>query len=164
MKRTIALIALLILLPFSCQPANALNRADTADMQGARLAGGLALENGAPHGALAFLTRIAPGFYNATSLLTAGKEGGLGSQVFWNLYRSGGFSLAIGLGATADIIRENPTFENAIIYAAATPGLACTYKITSDLMLHGSFLYLTPSEPGRRMRAFLVVSFPIQSR
>ena len=162
MKRTIALIALLILLPFSCQPANALTRADTSETSGARLAGGLALENGAPHGALAFITRIGPRFFNATSLLSAGTEGGLQSQVFWHVYKTDGLSIALGLGATADIIRENPTFENAILYAAATPGLEITYKITSDLMLHASLLYLTPSEPGRKLRSFLVVSFPIQ--
>jgi hypothetical protein len=164
MKRTIALIAILLLLPFSCNPAHAITRADTSEVAGARLAGGFALENGAPHGALAFVTRIGPSFYNATSLLSAGKEGGLESQVFWHVYKTDGFSIALGLGATADIIRENPTFDNAILYAAATPGFAITYKITSDLILHGSLLYLTPSEPGRKFRAFLVVSFPIQSR
>lgn len=160
LKRIALLTLLLTLVPWHV--VHAVTRVDTATTTSARFAGGVSLYQASLAGTLALVTQIGPNFYNATSLIAQGKQGGFESQVFWHLYKTDGFSFALGLGATADIIRENPTYEQAVLYASATPGFALTYRISDEIIIHGAMLYLTPAETDRRIRAYIVLSFPIK--
>lgn len=163
MKKTIVLLAILLLLPFSCSSPNAATLTDSSDASGARFAGGATLSNGVAAGTLALITPISGRFFNASSLLSTGKQGALSSQVFWIIYRQKAFSVGVGIGASADVVRENPNYEQAMTYLSATPAVAINYRITKDLLAHAAVLYVTPNEPGRSTRFFLVISFPIQS-
>ena len=159
--RIIIMVAILLLIPWRITWA--LERADTANTTRARFAGGITLDKASPTGALALILPIAPNFCTATSLLSNGNEGGIQSEVFWSVYNSKGFNVALALGASADIIRENPTYEQALLYASATPGFALTYRITNNLSIHASLIYLAPAEPRRHIRAHFLLSFPIRS-
>lgn len=162
MKRCILIALLVLILPFWFEPLIASTREDSTNATAARFAAGLALENGAPVGTLALITRISPHFYNASSLLSSGKEGGLSSQVFWILYQTKALSLAAGIGASVDVIDENPTYDQAVTYLSSTPGLAITYRAGANIMIHAAFLILNPGSNPRDARFFALLSLPLK--
>jgi hypothetical protein len=163
MKKTVILIAILVLLPFSCSSPNAATLVDSSNASGARFAGGATLNNGVAAGTLALITPISGHFFNASSLLSTGKQGALSSQVFWIIYQAKAFSVGVGIGASADVVRENPNYEQAMTYLSATPAVALNLRITKDLIAHAAVLYVTPNQPSRSTRFFLVLSFPFQT-
>jgi hypothetical protein len=67
MKRTILMVLILVLLPFSCNGLNAGTLEDQPGSDVARFAAGLALIDGAPDGALALPTFDVGHYYNASS-------------------------------------------------------------------------------------------------
>lgn len=161
MKRIIVICALLLILPFFCLQADASTRQDTTNATTARFAAGLALENGAPVGTLALFTRLSPNFYNASSLLSSGKQGGISSQLFWVIYRTRAFSIALGTGASLDVVNENPTYDQAVTYLSAASGIALTTSPGKNIMIHLAYVNLNPGEIDRNYRLLAFLSLPL---
>jgi hypothetical protein len=161
MKPSIIIAILVLILPFWFDAPTASTLTDSTTATAARFAAGLTLENGGPVGTLALITRISPAFYNASSLLSSGKQGGVSSQVFWIIYRAKAFSVAAGTGASVDIVDEDPTYEQAITYISPTSGLALTFYPGRNIMIHTAFLILNPGANPRDARFYALLSLPI---
>lgn len=163
MKKAIIAAIILLILPFWLTAPAAGTLEDSTTATAARFAAGLTLENGVPVGTLALITQINPTFYNASSLLSTGKQGALSSQVFWNIYRAKAFLVAVGIGASLDIIQENPTYDQSVTYLSAASGLAFTVKPDGNIMFHVAFLILNPSPIDRDIRFYALLSLPLSS-
>jgi hypothetical protein len=161
MKRCAFIAILVLLIPFWFDTATASTRADSTNATAARFAAGLSLEKSGPVGTLALITRISPHFFNASSLLSSGQEGGLSSQVFWTIYQTPAVSVALGIGASVDVIDENPTYDQAVTYLSSTPGLALTLKPGANIMIHLAYVNLNPGENPRGYRFHALLSLPL---
>lgn len=163
MKRVIIMTIILLLIPLSCRTAAAQTPPDTSTALVERFAAGLALVEGAPVGSLALLTPVGSTWYNASTLLSSGSDGGIASQMFFMAYRGSRISIAIGTGAAADIVKKNPDFDHAVTYLSSATGIAISYHFNSVIFAHASALYTTPEPAGRKSRAYLLLSFPLRS-